>query len=365
MPQCFALHAAQHDDIILLLFIPIVMSRGSGEYRSQGRGRGRGRGSCKPNIRVLYHDRFESPREDEHNVSPAWFEQQKQRHSQNHDPSLLDWLATEVDALKAYHDGHMNADEAALSMTHPISTSPVPALGGYSDEVLAVDDLWGLIIDALMEWPSTRVPEIFTLLNAIGKVPGYIHKGEALAAGKKLTWARFSYFGLAWHERAPSDIHPGQICRQYSDSTLVELGRKSYLKMKDLEAQLYANHVFRVDGAMIRFIIWALEKEIDQSDEQLAPDEATGYDQIKLDWHIPAVSFMFKYNGSEIYDEVVTKGLGNLTMGRLPDKAREFQNGAERWSFWRRRLEELSQGDFDDEVKAAAQASLEYMSSVV
>ncbi|KAI4628470.1 hypothetical protein J4E83_003020 [Alternaria metachromatica] len=315
---------------------------------------------------MSYHDSFELPREDEHNVSPAWFERQKQRPVESHDPSLRDWLATEVDALKAYHDGHITADEAALSMTHPLSTSPVPALGGYADHLLAVDNLWGVIIDALMEWPSTRVPEIFTLLDAIAKAPGKIHKGEALNhVGEQLTWAKFPYFGMAWDESTGADIQPGQICRQYSDATLLALARKSYLKGKDIEAQLVAKHVLKMDEAMIKLIIRALEKEIDQSDEQLATDEATAYDQIKLDFHIPAVSFMLKYNGRKIYDKVVTKGLGDWSRGQIPDEAREFQNGAERWSFWRRRLEELSQGDFDDEVKAAAQASLEYMSSVV
>ncbi|KAI4954241.1 hypothetical protein J4E91_001951 [Alternaria rosae] len=224
----------------------------------------------------------------------------------------------------------MNADEAALSMTHPLSAAPVPALGGYSDQVLAVDDLWS-IIAALMEWPSTRAPEIFTLLNAIAKAPGDIHKGKVLDnEGEKLTWAKFPYFGVIWHERTGADIQPGHIYRQYSDSTLVEFARKLYLKIKDIEAQLVAKHVFRMDRAMIRLIIRALEKEIDQSDEQLAPDKATAYDQVKLDFHIPAVSFMLKYNGREVYDEVVTKGLGDWTRGQLPDEAREFQNGAER-----------------------------------
>ena len=61
----------------------------------------------------------------------------------------------------------------------------------------------------------------------------------------------------------------------------------------------------------------------------------------------------------------MTKGLGDWTKRQLKGEARKFRNGAERWSFWRTRLEELSQGNGDDEVKAAAQASLEYMSSHV
>jgi hypothetical protein len=171
---------------------------------------------------------------------------------------------------------------------------------------------------------------------------------------------------MIWHESTGADIQPGQICRQYSDSALGALqARKLYLRIKDIEAQLVAKYVLPMNKAMIQLIIRALEKKIDRSDEQLAPDEATGYSQVKLDFHTPAISFMFKYNEREVYDQVVTKELGHWTKRQMPDGAREFQNGAERWSFWRRCLEELSQGHAGDEVKAAAQASLEYMTSGV
>ena len=114
---------------------------------------------------------------------------------------------------------------------------------------------------------------------------------------------------------------------------------------------------------MIQLVIQAFEKKIDHSDEQLTLDEATSYNQVKLNFYIPAVSFMFKYNVREVYDRVVTKGLGDWTQRQLPDGTNEFQNRAERLSFWRRRLEELFQETADNKVKAAAQASSEYMSS--
>lgn len=98
-----------------------------------------------------FHDRFGIPREDQNNVDLVWFERQKQRPVPNHDQSLRDWLATQVDALKAFYDARINADEAAFSMTHPVSVSPVPALGGYSDDTLALSNLWRLIIVALIE----------------------------------------------------------------------------------------------------------------------------------------------------------------------------------------------------------------------
>jgi hypothetical protein len=143
---------------------------------------------------------------------------------------------------------------------------------------------------------------------------------------------------------------------------LLASARRLYLKIKDIEAQLVAKHVLRMNKSMIQYIIRALEKKINHSDEQLAPDEATDYSQVRLDFHIPAISFMFKYNGREIYNQVVQNGLRDWTQRQLPIGAREFKSGAERWSFWRRRLAELAQGDADDHVKVAAQASLEFMS---
>ena len=247
---------------------------------------------------MLFHNRFDLPRENQHDVDPPWFERQKQRPVQSHDPSLGQWLVVGIEALEAFHDAHTNADKAASSMTRPISNSSVPALGGYSDDTLAVGNLWRLIITALIEWPSTRTPEVFTLLNAIAKVPGNVQKGEAVGdEGEKLTWAQFPYFGMIWYESTGADIQPGQICRQYSDSALgASQARKLYLRAKDVEAQLVAKQILTINKSMIQLIIRALEKEIDQSDEHLAPDEATGYSQVKLDFHIPAISFMFKYN---------------------------------------------------------------------
>jgi hypothetical protein len=315
---------------------------------------------------MLFHELFNLPKDDQHVVDPAWFEGQKQRRVHKNDPSLRDWLANEVDAFKAFHDGHTNADEAALTMTRPISTSPVPERGGYSDEILGVCDLWGVIIAALIEWPSARTPDIFALLDAITKVSGKPHKGEASDNdGGKLTWEGFPYFGFAWHEKTDSDLQPGQICRQYSDSTLLASARRLYLKMKDIEAQLVAKHVLEMNKSKIQYIIRALEKKIDHSDEQHDPDEADGYTQVRLDFHIPAISFMFKYNACEIYDQVVQNELRDWTQRQMPIGAREFESGAERWLFWRRRLAELAQGDADDQVKVAAQASLEFMSLAV
>lgn len=54
-------------------------------------------------------------------------------------------------------------------------------------------------------------------------------------------------------------------------------------------------------------------KKLDQNDEQIAPDDAAGYSQVKLDSHVLALAFMFKYDEGKIYDQVVAKELGDWT----------------------------------------------------
>jgi hypothetical protein len=105
-------------------------------------------------------------------------------------------------------------------MARPLSTSLVPALGGYPDHSLAIGNLWRIFIAVLIEWSSASGPETCTLLNAIAKALGLIHKGGALDdQGKTLMWSSFAYFSTIWHETTGADIQPGQIFRQYCDST--------------------------------------------------------------------------------------------------------------------------------------------------
>lgn len=309
-----------------------------------------------------YNDRFTLSQDDQKSVDGAWFDSQKQLRVEKNDSVLRRCLDSEVDALRAFHDGHTDAAETAHAITRLISTSPVPALGGYSDHALAVTTLWLVIIRALIEWPSARIPDLLELLCAIGKVSDKLHNGEATDGdGEKLTWSRFPWFALTWNDGATADLQPGQIYRQCSNEASLSSARRLYLKIKDIEAQLVAKNILGVSKQMIQNIIRALEKNIDDSDMQLASNEATGYTQVKLDFHIPEICSLFKYNRDKIYKEVVQDGLRGWTPRQIPDEAMEFQDGAERWSFWRKRLDELAQGDFDNQVKIAAKATLEYM----
>jgi hypothetical protein len=219
-----------------------------------------------------------------------------------------------------------------------------------------------------MEWPSTLALEIFTLLDAIAKAPGEIHRCEAVDDddGEKLTWAQFPYFGMIWHESTWADSQPGQICLQYVNSTLT---LEHICTETLLEIQGHWSSVGREarlgdeQGYDPTYHSSARERKLTRATSSLLRMKLLVTIKASLTFHIPAVSFMFKYNGREVYDQVVTKGLGDWTKAQqLPEVARDFQNGAERWSFRRRCLEGLFRGNVDDEVKAAAQARFGYMS---
>jgi hypothetical protein len=307
---------------------------------------------------MLFSERFTLPTSSQHNVDPAWFDKQKQRSVDKNDSTLHNCLVEEVDALRAFHGGRANPDETAFAITRPISTSDVPDHGGYSDGILALGTLWLVIITALIDWPSARTPDLFALLDAMTKLLDKIHRGQATDAdGIQLNWNGFPYFAMYW----PDDLQPGQICRQCPDEASLGSARRLYLRIKDVEAQLVAKHIMGLNKQVVQYIIRGLEKTIDHSDRQAVPNEAAAFTQVKLDFHIPAISYMFMYNGHEIYGQAVRDGMRDWMPRQMPDAAMEFRNGDERWSFWKRRLGELAHGASDDEVKIAAAATLAYM----
>jgi hypothetical protein len=311
---------------------------------------------------MQFNERFVLPQDDQLSVDGAWFDARKQRPVQKDDPGLRRCLDSEVDALRDFHDGRTDAVEAAHAITRQISTSPSPDLGGYSDQTIAVTTLWSVIIKALMEWPSARIPDLLKLLSEIGKLPDRLHNGEVIGdRGEKLDWSHFPWFAMAWNDGTTANLQPGQIYLKCPDGEPLVMARRIYLKSKDIEAQLVAQNTLGISKQMIQNIIRALEKDIDQSDEQLASSESTGFTQVKLDFQIPAMCSLFKFNRDKIYKEVVQDGLKDWTPRQIPDEAKQFKDGAERWSFWKRRLGELAEGDFDDQVKVAAKATLDYM----
>lgn len=306
--------------------------------------------------------RFTLPQDDQLLVPGAWFDAQKQQPVQKNDPGLRRYLESEIDTLQAFHDGRTDVVEAARDITQPISTSSSPDLGGYSDQTLAVTALWSLVIKALMEWPSSHIPNLLNLLTEIKKLPDNIHGGEVAGdSGDTLGWRHLPWFAMAWNDGTNASLQPGQIYRQCSDEHSLIVARRIYLKSKEIEAQLVAQNILGLSKSMVQNIIRALEKDIDENDSHIASSESAGFTQVKLDFQIPAICSHLNYNRDKLYSEVVENGLKDWTPRQIPAEAKQFKDGSERWAFWEQRLSEIAEGEFDINVKNAAKASLDCM----
>jgi hypothetical protein len=110
-------------------------------------------------------------------IDEQWFEAQMEHYAKNAYKECYD---KEVAALKDFYYQKTNADQAAAVITQPISKKPIQDLGGYSDDAIALSQLWTLLKNALIEWPASRTPDLVALLSAITKVTDSIYRGELL-----------------------------------------------------------------------------------------------------------------------------------------------------------------------------------------
>ncbi|KAF2722597.1 hypothetical protein K431DRAFT_283736 [Polychaeton citri CBS 116435] len=310
------------------------------------------------------HNHYTLPKDDQQQtVDASWFDTQQKRWSRANE-AIHGFLTEEMKALQAFHDGKATAEETAHAITRPISTSPVPSLGTYSDESVAIADLWRLLMTALMEWPSCRTPDLLELLSAIGKVPDKVHSGEATndTGEEQLEWSTYPYIGMVWY--GANELEPGQIVKQSPDAATLETARTIYLRQREIDAQLIARGVYSWRKQIVQYIIKTLEKKPDPNDRLPAPDEATAYDQVRLEFQIPGVSSWFRHNGQDIFNDVVRDELKDWRKKDMPKHAVHFERGIDRWTFWEKRLSEISRDEADDGVRAAADAALECMRNV-
>lgn len=174
-------------------------------------------------------------------IDEQWFEAQLKRYEKS---AYKECYGEEVAALKDFYNGKTNAEQAATAITQPISKSPIQDLGGYSDDAVALSQLWNLLRNALIEWPSSRTPDLVALLLAMTKVTDPIHRGELLddAGEKPEPWAELPFFYMVWSD--PFWRTPGQIARQSKDAASRKHECKVYIKQQDVEARLVAAGIF-------------------------------------------------------------------------------------------------------------------------
>lgn len=308
---------------------------------------------------------YSLPEDNATAVPEEWFDRQLTRHTYK-SPILKGFLDEEVAALKLYHGGKLSTSDAAHAITRPVSDSPVPDLGTYSDEISAVCQLWVLLTDALVEWPSCRTADLVGLLVAITKLPDSIHRGEALDEdGKPWSWGDTPYIAMVWGDA--TWMRPGDLYRRTpvtdDDGAARQRVRRVYIKQQDVEAQLVREGILDARRAF-QYLIRTLEKIPGPQDEAETSRDSESAVQLKLDFQVPAAACWLKHDGRKLREGVVKDVLKDWEKRHIPAEALQFSNPAERWTYWEKRLREIAKTGPDDSTREAAEKAVGCMQAV-
>ncbi|UPX20288.1 uncharacterized protein EKO05_0010525 [Ascochyta rabiei] len=292
-------------------------------------------------------------------VKEQWFEAQLKRYEKN---AYEGCYSEEVAALKDFYNGKTNAEQAATAITQPISKSSIKDLGGYSDDIVALSQLWSLLKNALIEWPSSRTPDLVALLSAITQVTDAIHRGELLddADEKPVLWAGLPWFRMIWSDAFWRT--PGQIARQAKDAASRKHECEVYIKQQDVEARLVAAGIFEWDRAP-RFMVRTLERTPNPDDAHDAAGDGDAEFQLKPEFHMPAASKWVEHNGERLYSSL--DELKHWNERNAHGEMMQFDSPSERWEFWQKRLLDIAEGTGVDEVtRDAARSTAQRMRKV-
>ncbi len=294
-------------------------------------------------------------------IPEAWFDEQLKRYRSSND-ILQDYISKEVEVLKAYYGRQVRPQDAARAITGPITSTSIPFGGTSSDDIVPLTQLWRLLKDALVEWPSGRTPDLVLLLAAIARRDDRIHRGEALDDDEQpMTWTCLPYLTMIWSEAYW--MEPGQIVRRCNGVESRHRARDAYIKQQDAEAQLVAAGLFEWRRAFW-YLIKTLERVASRNDNTIASGDNTAELLLQADFHIPAVACWIKHNGCKLYDEIAKDKLGVWDERDVPVEARHFDHPTERWSFWAGRLSEFVTDQHDNIVEGAARHAVKNMEAI-
>lgn len=306
-----------------------------------------------------------------HQVPQSWFDAHIKNYRGN--TEYTEWfksvLAEELAVLQAFYSYQKSPSEAAHDITRPISNSPVPNLGSYSDEIVALCHLWDVLVTALIEWPSSRTPDLIALLTAISNTPDKIHRGEATNDDNTLlSWNRLPYIHMIWSDSNwmdPEDII--EECSKRDDYEAArQHGRDNYLKTQDVEAQLVAAGVAYFDiKRAFDYLIYTIEWQLDPKDGRAeAPREEWLRTLFEPDFHILAMTCWIKHTGQKLYKELCNDEMKNWNPRDIPSVTKHFDQPLERWSFWKERLISVAEDWPDEFVRIAAEQAVKYMQDI-
>ncbi|KAJ4110298.1 hypothetical protein NW768_012058 [Fusarium equiseti] len=301
--------------------------------------------------------------EDANHVPSAWFDKQRSRYKSTNDISL-GYLYTEIDVMKSFHNGQLGCDEAAHPITRPICESPVPRLGTYEDEIHALCHLWRLYKDALIEWPSSRTPDLIKFGIAISKTPDIVHNGEATDDDEHpLTWECLPYFGMVWtdaHWMLPKDILKKQ--KDMDTAAARRQARDVYVKQQNGEAQLVM-----ADILLWRTACWAITYALERKDgEDKDPRQKKRNRSTETETGIKEKGFLEEkdFEIGLAQDEPRKERDQWHLWDRLNMPQHQFHQSLDRWDYWMDRFRAAARECSDDYTRERASVSLERMERI-
>ena len=256
----------------------------------------------------------------------AWFDEKTAPYGAAEDGCHPD----EAQALKDYCQKKTSVKEAAQAITQPIENSKDPG-----DDLCR---LWSLLIDALVEFPASQIPDLIHLLDAIQQLPEPDLTGRRTNnfPGEGFLWRKLPDFGHMW-----SDEHKQDNWRDtaVSDPTNRADLRAKHVKKAEIEARLVVTDVGGIP----------LDWGYDCIAEALERRGAV------LDFEIPAAAKWIAIAGKRLYAGAVD-GKESWALERRREFGKEDKAmSLERWSFWEKRMEELlQQSEATGEVAKAA-----------
>ncbi|KAM4062778.1 hypothetical protein HRG_007598 [Hirsutella rhossiliensis] len=296
-------------------------------------------------------------------ISDGWFSEQFDRHGGNNE-ILLSCLKEEIAVLEAYYQGKTSTGDAASAITRPISNSPAPALGGYSDEIVGLCQLWRVFTDALADWPSDRFADLVELLKAISEIPDSIHRGEALDDDGKesLTWNRLPYFSMVWFDKYWEE--PRDIVEKCSTDEDKARAKEAYVTQQDSTARLVAAGILQRRKAFeyMTRALWAESEPKGDSDNW---SDRSAMRQWILSFYISAVAAWMERTGHSVYLDLQSIDIQNRPPPAAPSGATKYSDRSrEDWSSWKKRLLDVAQNESDEATKKAVTAAMETMEAV-
>lgn len=274
-----------------------------------------------------------------HKMSDAWFN--KKLYPYGNGNSEDGCHPAEAQALKAYYHNLTTAPAAAKAITRPIAHDSL-------DLGADLSRLWSLLIDALLELPSSEIPKLIELLSEIEKLqePDLKDRWGANMPSEGRLWKGLPGFGHMWADELKQDDWRDGLANP--ETAERDSLREKHIRKAQVEARLAVNGIGGIP------LDWGYECITDALERKNAI----------LDIEIAAAAEWIRYAGGKLYAGVVD-GVESWALERVRDFGMENKRmRIERWAFWKQRLEAVGTLAEDERVREAVMVAVREMEVV-